>query len=99
MIRRSLGDETVAKVSRVLGDSIRWALAHRGQVIEALMEAESRQDVKLDHAMLDRYLGMYANEDTLDYGPRGRTAIEELFRLGHEAGLLPHRVRVEFAPF
>jgi 1,4-dihydroxy-6-naphthoate synthase len=41
---------------------------------------------------------MYANQDTLDYGTAGRQAVAELLRRGHEAGIIPHAVNIEFAP-
>jgi 1,4-dihydroxy-6-naphthoate synthase len=85
-------------VSSVLRESIRWALEHRDEVIASLLAAEQREGVPRDPALFDRYLAMYANQDTLDYGSQGRLAIEELLRRGHEAGVIPHAVRVEFAP-
>jgi 1,4-dihydroxy-6-naphthoate synthase len=48
--------------------------------------------------LFDRYLAMYANQDTLDYGPKGREAIQVLLQKGHEAGIIPHPVAIEFAP-
>jgi 1,4-dihydroxy-6-naphthoate synthase len=98
VIARALGPERIALVSEVLRESIRWALAHRDEVMTALLAAEQRDGVPRDRALFDRYLAMYANQDTLDYGPTGRRAIEELLRRGHEAGLIPHPVQVEFAP-
>jgi 1,4-dihydroxy-6-naphthoate synthase len=98
VIARSLGSERIALCSQVLRESIRWALEHRGEVMAALLAAEQREGVPRDPALFDRYLAMYANDDTLDYGPQGRHAIAELLRLGHEAGVIPHAVEVEFAP-
>jgi predicted solute-binding protein len=48
--------------------------------------------------MFDRYLTMYANQDTLDYGSAGRRGIEEVLRRGFERGIIPHSVAVEFSP-
>lgn len=98
VIRRSLGAERIARVSAVLRRSIAWALDHREEVLQALLAAESRPGVPRDRALFDRYLSMYANADTLDYGPEGRRAIQELFDRGHAAGLLPRHVLVDFAP-
>ena len=97
-IRRDLGPALVAKVSRLCRASIAWALAHREEVIDALLAAESRVDVKLDRAMLDRYLAMYANDDTLDLPADGRRAVAELFVRARAAGLVTRDVRVEWAP-
>ena len=97
-IRRALGPELVAKVSRLCKSSIAWALAHRDEVIDALLAVESRGDVGLDRAMLDRYLAMYANEDTLDLPADGRRAVSELFTRARAAGLIDRDVRVEWAP-
>jgi 1,4-dihydroxy-6-naphthoate synthase len=99
VIRRSLGAEAIAEVSRLLREGIRYSLTHRDALIDELLEAEKRADVKLDRAMLDRYLAMYANTDTLDYPPDARRGVQELFTRGLEAGLLPADFAgVEWAP-
>jgi 1,4-dihydroxy-6-naphthoate synthase len=97
-IRRDLGPELVAKVSRICRTSIRWALEHKDEVARALLAAETRADVGLDAASLDRYLTMYANADTLDAPADVRKALDELFARGRAAGLIPADVRVELAP-
>jgi 1,4-dihydroxy-6-naphthoate synthase len=97
-IRRGLGDALVAKVSRVCRASIAWSLAHRDEVMTALLSEESRADVKLDRAMLDRYLTMYANADTLEMPEDAREGVRELFRRARAAGLLEGTGEVEFAP-
>lgn len=97
-IRRDLGPDLVAKVSRVCRTSIRWALEHKDEVARALLAAETRADVGLDAASLDRYLTMYANADTLDAPADVRRALDELFTRGREAGLVPQDVRAELAP-
>jgi 1,4-dihydroxy-6-naphthoate synthase len=97
-IRRGLGDGLVATVSRLCRASIAWSLAHRSEAIEALLAAETRQDLSLDVATLDRYLSMYANADTLDAQPDVRRAVDELYARAHRAGLIPAAVRAEFAP-
>jgi 1,4-dihydroxy-6-naphthoate synthase len=96
-IRRGLGGARVRQVSRLCQESIRWALAHRDEVIDALLAEETRGEVGLDRAMLDRYLAMYANEDTLAMPEDVRRATFELIARGRAAGLLPETARVEFA--
>jgi 1,4-dihydroxy-6-naphthoate synthase len=97
-IRRGLGEALVAKVSRLCRASIAWSLAHRSEAIAALLAAETRQDLPLDAATLDRYLAMYANADTLDAPPDVRLAVDELYARAHRAGLVSSLVRAEFAP-
>jgi 1,4-dihydroxy-6-naphthoate synthase len=97
-IRRDLGPELVAKVSRICRTSIRWALDNKDEVARALLAAETRADVGLDAASLDRYLAMYANADTLDAPADVRRALDELFTRGRAAGLIPPDVRAELAP-
>jgi 1,4-dihydroxy-6-naphthoate synthase len=97
-IRRGLGPELVAKVSRLCRASIAWSLAHREATMKALMESESRADLALDPRTLDRYLAMYANDDTLDARPDVRRAIDELYARGHAAGAIDHLARADFAP-
>jgi 1,4-dihydroxy-6-naphthoate synthase len=97
-IRRGLGDALVRKVSRLCRASIAWSLAHRDDVMTALLAEESRSDVKLDRVMLDRYLTMYANADTLDMPSDARDGVRELFRRARAAGWLEGSGDVEFAP-
>lgn len=96
-IRRGLGPELVAKVSRLCQASIAWALEHRATVIEALLGQESRKDLALNRALLDRYLAMYANADTLSPPADVQRAIEEMYARAVGAGLLAERVHVEMA--
>ncbi len=96
-VRRALGMERVARIARVCKRSVAWALEHREAMMDALLAEESRAEVKLDRAMLDRYLAMYANQDTLDLPADGRRGIQELFTRAYSAGLLPGPVHVEFA--
>jgi 1,4-dihydroxy-6-naphthoate synthase len=98
VIRRGLGAARIAQVSALLRRSIAWALDNREEVLQALLATETRPGVPRDRALFDRYLSMYANADTLDYGPDGRRAIQELFDRGHAAGILPGRVVADFAP-
>jgi 1,4-dihydroxy-6-naphthoate synthase len=102
VIRRGLGAERVALVSQVLGEAIDWALAHREEVIAALVAAgaaEKRGDAALAQAqLLDRYLGMYANEDTRRMAPDARRGIEALYERARAAGLLPGSAVIEWAP-
>ena len=97
-IRRALGPELVKRVSNACGRSIAWALAHRDEVMNALLAEETRADVKLDRGMLDRYLAMYANEDTRSTPEDARRAVGELFRRAREARILDGVVEPEFAP-
>jgi 1,4-dihydroxy-6-naphthoate synthase len=97
-IRRSLGPGLVAKVSRLCHASIAWALDHRDETMRALLERETRTDLALDPELLDRYLAMYANADTLHAAPDVRLAIDTLYARAHKAGLLDRLVRAELAP-
>jgi 1,4-dihydroxy-6-naphthoate synthase len=91
-VRRDLGEETMARLSRLLRESIRYSLEHRRP---ALAHA-ARYGRGLDEDLTDRFVGMYVNERTLDYGDEGRAAVAELLRRGHEAGLVPGPVPIDF---
>ena len=93
-IRRSLGPELTAKVSRALRDSIQHALDHRDEALAYAMQFA--RDV--DSQLADKFVGMYVNERTLDYGPDGREAIRRLLDMGHKAGIIPREARVDFVP-
>ncbi len=91
-IRRSLGPELTAKVSGALRDSIQYALDHRDEALAYAMQFA--RDV--DPQLADKFVGMYVNERTLDYGPDGREAVRRLLDMGHKAGIIPREARVEF---
>jgi 1,4-dihydroxy-6-naphthoate synthase len=98
VISRALGPALVAQVSQLLRQAIDHALAHRDQVIIALA-AEARGEAALaERALLDRYLAMYANEDTRGMAPDVRQAIDVLFARAAAGGLLPGSIAVEWAP-
>jgi 1,4-dihydroxy-6-naphthoate synthase len=92
VIRRSLGEKAMAEITRITEDSIRYGLEHRKAGVEHALPLGRG----LDHAMADRFIGMYVNELTLDYGERGRSAVREFLKRGHEAGILPQPVDVVF---
>lgn len=92
VVRKDLGDELVAKVARLIKESIVYALEHREEALAyALTYARD-----LDPALADRFVGMYVNEWTVDYGPRGREAVQILLRRAWEAGLVPAPIQVQF---
>jgi 1,4-dihydroxy-6-naphthoate synthase len=93
VIRRDLGPEAIQEVSRLLRDSIAHALSHREQAVEYALQFGRG----LDRPKTDRFVGMYVNALTLDYGDRGRAAVERLFEDAFEKKLIPKRVPVEFA--
>lgn len=90
--RRDLGAPLLAAIARDLKASIEYGLAHRA---EALAHAQSFSR-GLDPARTDRFVGMYVNDFTVDYGERGRRAVEELLSRAHRAGLLPAPVALQF---
>jgi 1,4-dihydroxy-6-naphthoate synthase len=84
--------ETVETIARLLKESIQYALDHRPEALEyALTYARD-----LDPALADRFVGMYVNDWTVDYGPRGREAVRALLSAADKAGLLPGPVDVQF---
>ena len=91
-IRRSLGPNVHAIVSQALRDSIRHGLEHREQALEYAMQFAR----DLDSGQASRFVSMYVNERTLDYGADGREAIRKLLDLGYERGIIPIAPQVEF---
>lgn len=92
-IRRSLGAELIASVSQALRDSIQHALDHREQALAYAMQFAR----DLDPSMADKFVGMYVNERTLDYGADGKEAIVRLLDMGYRAGVISAEPKVEFA--
>jgi 1,4-dihydroxy-6-naphthoate synthase len=92
VVRRDLGAQTIGQISRLLKESIRYALAHRDAALDyALQYARD-----MDKSLADRFVGMYVNDWTLDYGPRGREAVRRLLDEAHRAGVIAKPVQVEF---
>jgi len=89
--RRDLG-ERLPDLSDVLLASIRAGLRNRDQALRYAM----RFGRGIDFALADRFVGMYVNELTCDYGEEGRQAVEELLRRGEAIGAFPDPVRVDF---
>ena len=93
VIRRDLGPDTMRQVSRMLRDSIVHALNNRVSAIEYAQQYGRG----LDQDRTDWFVGMYVNDLTLDYGDRGRAAVERLFAEAYEKRFIPTPVPVEFA--
>jgi len=91
-IRRELGSELMAACCTALRDSIRYALDHREEALQYAMQFAR----DLDPQMADKFVGMYVNERTLDYGKDGREAITRLLEMGHAAGIIPQKPMVQF---
>jgi 1,4-dihydroxy-6-naphthoate synthase len=98
VIRRGLGADVIAQVSEVLRASIAFAALHRDEVIRVLSREPRGDDALSEPALLDRYLAMYANQDTLAMAPDVRLGIDALFLRAQTAGLLPDGCSVEWAP-
>jgi 1,4-dihydroxy-6-naphthoate synthase len=93
-VRRDLGKELIGRISRGLGRSIEYALAHR----EAAVLDAMRFSRGLTREMTDRFVGMYVNDWTRSYGDRGREAVNLFLSRAYEAGAIPHRVEPEWVP-
>ena len=91
IIRRDLGPAHISTLSRLLHDSIAFGLKHRDEAVQYSMQFGRG----LDRARTDKFVGMYVNELTLDYGERGRQAVKRLLGDAEAAGLIPP-VKLEF---
>ena len=92
VIRRDLGTEKIRKITALLKQSIQYSLDHRSRGLEYAMTYA--RDMETDLA--DKFVGMYVNDYTLDYGEKGRTGVRELLHRGNAAGIIPHRVDADF---
>jgi 1,4-dihydroxy-6-naphthoate synthase len=91
-IRRSLGPEVQLICTNALRKSIQHALDHREAALEYAMQFAR----DLDPSLANRFVGMYVNERTLNYGDDGREAIRRLLDMGYERGIIPHKSKVDF---
>lgn len=92
VIRKDFGSEMMSKISRHLHDSIAYALEHRAGALDHAMKYARG----LDRGKADEFVGMYVNDWTLDYGPRGREAIRLFLEKAWKARLIPNQVTPEF---
>jgi len=92
-VRRSLGAPTIRETADLLRASIQYGLEHREEALRYALEFSRG----LDTPTVDRFVTMYVNERTLDYGEDGRRAVQALLDRGYEKGLIPHHVQAEFA--
>ncbi len=92
VIRRNLGSEKIRKITALLKESIQYSLDHRSRGLEYAMTYAR----DMETALADKFVGMYVNDYTLDYGDKGRAGVQELLRRGNEAGIIPHRVDADF---
>ncbi|MGA2389553.1 MAG: MqnA/MqnD/SBP family protein [Candidatus Sulfotelmatobacter sp.] len=91
-IRRALGPQTISAVNTALRDSIQYALEHREEALSYAMQFAR----DLDSQTADRFVGMYVNERTLDYGPEGREGVARLLDMGHKAGIIGPEAHVDW---
>ena len=91
-IRRSLGSDVQMITTNALRESIQHALDHREAALEYAMQFAR----DLDTSLANRFVGMYVNERTLNYGDDGREAIRKILDMGYERGIIPNKAHVDF---
>ena len=91
-IRRSLGQEVMLTTNNAIRDSIKHALENREGALDYAMQFAR----DLDPNLANRYVGMYVNDRTLDYGPDGREAIKRILDMGYDRGIIPIKANVDF---
>ncbi|MGD9856050.1 MAG: menaquinone biosynthesis family protein [Planctomycetaceae bacterium] len=91
-IRKDLGRPVMDEVTALLKQSIQYGLDHRQEALDYALQYGR----DLDNAQADEFVGMYVNDWTLDFGERGRRAVATLLQRGHEAGIIPDPVELEF---
>jgi 1,4-dihydroxy-6-naphthoate synthase len=92
VVRRDLGPELMHRISEFLKQSIQYSLDHRQEALQHALQYARDMDVSL----ADKFVGMYVNDWTLDYGTRGREAVRRLLEEAHKAGIIPKPVAVDF---
>jgi len=94
VIRRDLGSEAIRKITSLLKQSIQYSLSHRQEGLEYAMVYA--RDIESDSTLADRFVGMYVNDYTLDYGQRGRAGVHELLSRGYQSGIITSPVDIDF---
>jgi len=93
VIRKDLGHDLIAKISKILRQSIEYALEHRDEALNYAMQFAR----DMEHHLADKFVGMYVNDRTLNYGTAERKAVQLLLNLGHERHIIRQPIQVEFA--
>ncbi len=93
IIRKDLGPDLIRHATQLLQDSIRYSLHHRKEALEYAMQFA--RELKREQA--DKFVGMYVNDLTVDYGDSGRTALRRLFDMAFENGIIARRIEPEFS--
>ena len=91
-IRKDLGPGTIQEVQRLLYASIKYGLDNRQEALDYALQFGR----DLDQEKADKFVGMYVNDWTLDFGPKGREAVTKFLAMGHEQGILPELIVPEF---
>jgi len=91
-IRRDMGQQAMEEVTALLKESIQYGLDNR----QAALDYAAQFGRGLNDAKADKFVGMYVNDWTLDFGEKGREAVKLLLDRGYEAGIIPHKVDVDF---
>ena len=91
-VRRDLGAELMARLTRLVRDTVCYSLAHRPEALAYAM----RFSRGMETDVADRFVGMWVNDMTMECGERGRRAVQTLFDRGHAAGVIPKRVVADF---
>jgi len=92
VIRRDLGKDLMTRVSKHLHESIQYSMDNREDALAYAMQFARDMQPEL----ADRFVAMWVNDLTLDYGDRGREAVKRLLAEGHKAGIIPHKVKLDF---
>ncbi len=92
VIRRDLGKDLMQRVSKHLHESIQYSMDNREDALAYAMQFARDMQPEL----ADRFVAMWVNDLTLDYGDRGREAVKRLLSEGHKAGIIPHKVKIDF---
>ena len=92
VIRRNLGTEKIREITALLKQSIQYSLEHRERGLAYAMTYARDMETSL----ADKFVGMYVNDYTLDYGEKGRAGVRELLHRGSASGIIPHRVDADF---
>jgi 1,4-dihydroxy-6-naphthoate synthase len=92
IVRKDLGEQNMKVVTKLLQDGIKYSLAHRTEALEYAMQFA--RELRKEQA--DKFVGMYVNDLTVDYGENGREALRSLFKMAFEKGIIDREIKVEF---